>query len=127
MSEFDTKRSGIRVKILETGEVFNSTKACADRLGVHASQVGRVVRGDQGYRTCHGYHIVEADSDTEFDSNAKEHIGRPGIKVRIVETGETFDSIIDCAKAIKGNPGAIHRVLHKQRRSHRGLHFEFVY
>lgn len=127
MNEYDTKRSGVRVKILETGEVFNSTKACADRLGVHASQVGRVVRGEPGCRTCHGYHIVEADSNAEFDPNAKEHIGRPGIKVRIIETGEIFDSITDCAKAIEGDPSAIHRVLRKERLSHRGLHFEFVY
>lgn len=36
MSDFDTKRDGVRCEIIETGEVFNSLQACADRLGVSA-------------------------------------------------------------------------------------------
>ena len=43
MGEFDTKRNGIPVKILETGEEFNSIKACADAIGGNASCVSRVV------------------------------------------------------------------------------------
>lgn len=42
MGEFDTKRNGIPVKILETGEEFNSIKACADAIGGNASCVSRV-------------------------------------------------------------------------------------
>ena len=45
MGEFDTKRNGIPVKILETGEEFNSIKACADAIGGNASCVSRVVNG----------------------------------------------------------------------------------
>lgn len=44
MGEFDTKRNGIPVKILETGEEFNSIKACADAIGGNASCVSRVVK-----------------------------------------------------------------------------------
>ena len=54
MGEFDTKRNGVPVKILETGEEFNSIKACADAIGGNASCVSRVVNGSKGYCTCHG-------------------------------------------------------------------------
>ena len=43
--------------------------------------------------------------------------GTPKKKVRIVETGEIFESISDCAKAINGN---------KKYQTHHGLHFEEV-
>ena len=43
MGEFDTKRNGIPVKVLETGEEFNSIKACADAIGGNASCVSRVL------------------------------------------------------------------------------------
>lgn len=36
MNEFDTKRDGIPVRIVETGEEFNSIQACANRLNVDA-------------------------------------------------------------------------------------------
>ena len=32
MNEFDTKRDGIPVRIVETGEEFNSIQACANRM-----------------------------------------------------------------------------------------------
>lgn len=129
MNEYNTKRNGISVRIVETGEEFNSIKACADRLGGNASQVGNIVRGKRGLRTCHGYHVVRADSAVDNCDLRKEYRGRPGTKVRIVETGEEFNSISDCAKSIDGNIGMIHDVINNNRNRHtyRGLHFEKIY
>ena len=65
MSEYDTKRNGIPVRIVETGEIFNSVQACADRLGVSTKWLARVVRGDSHVYSCHGYHVVPIDDNAD--------------------------------------------------------------
>jgi hypothetical protein len=52
--------------------------------------------------------------------------GRHGRKVRIVETGEEFNSVKDCAIAINGNDRAICDCLNGKQRSHRDYHFEDI-
>ena len=47
-------------------------------------------------------------------------------KVRIVETGEVFDSLTACAKAINGSHADISRCLYKKTKTHKGYHFEEV-
>lgn len=118
-------RDGVRVVVEETGEEFNSIQACANYLGVGASWLNRVVNGDRGLCTIHGYHIHRVDGGQYI----RRHYGRSGIKVRIVETGEEFDSILECARHINGSAGTIHDVLHNNRgrTTHMGYHFEFVY
>ena len=87
MSDFDTKRDGVRCEIIETGEVFNSLQACADRLGVSARWLNRVSQG-KGLYSVHGYHIKRSDIKPSVNRG-----GRPGVKVRCVETGEVYNSI----------------------------------
>lgn len=50
----------------------------------------------------------------------------PGKRVRIVETGETFESEAACARSINGIQGNIWKCLAGERRTHRGYHFEYV-
>lgn len=48
-------------------------------------------------------------------------------KVKIVETGEVFNSLGSCARKINGNAGDISRCLHsKGTKTHKGFHFEKV-
>lgn len=47
-------------------------------------------------------------------------------KVRIVETGELFDSEAECARAIGGHYNNISGCLHGWQKTHRGYHFERV-
>ena len=128
MDNWNTKRDGVRVRIIETGEEFNSIKSCADYLGVNASWLGKVTRGGEGLCTCHGYHIVPIDISNDVDLTRNEYRGRPGIKVRIVETGEIFNSITECADAIGGSVGSIHDAIYenRSRRTHMGYHFELA-
>ena len=120
-------RDGVFVKIVETGEVFDSIQACADYLGVNVSWLGKVVRGSDRLYTVHGYHIVKIDDDVDIDDLMNRR-GRPGIRVKVTETNEIYQSITECANAIGGSPGAIHDVLHnnRRRRTHKGMHFELV-
>lgn len=52
--------------------------------------------------------------------------GRKGIKVRIIETGEEFESITECEKAINGNNRHICDCLSGKQKTHRGYHFEYI-
>lgn len=125
MNKYNTKRDGVRLIIEETREEFNSIQACADYLGVGASWLSRVVNGDRGLCTIHGYHIRRIDDE----HYVRRRRGRSGVKIRIVETGEEFESISECARHIQGSAGTIHDILHNNRGriTHRGYHFEFVY
>ena len=46
--------------------------------------------------------------------------------VRIVETGEVFWSIHECARRIGGDPSAIAKCLAGKQSTHHGYHFEYV-
>lgn len=52
--------------------------------------------------------------------------GEEAQKIRIIETGQIFDSQSECARAINGSQGAISNVLNGRAESHRGYHFERV-
>lgn len=52
--------------------------------------------------------------------------GRKKISVRIVETNEIFESLSDCARDINGSHSKISQCLRGNRKTHMGLHFEYV-
>ena len=49
-----------------------------------------------------------------------------GTPVRIVETGEVFESQAECARRIGGDQGTIAHCLAGRQSTHRGYHFEYV-
>lgn len=49
-----------------------------------------------------------------------------GTPIRIVETGEVFESIRECTRRIGGDHGNIGRCLAGKQSTHRGYHFEYV-
>lgn len=129
MNKYNTKRNGVGVRIIETGEEFNSIQACAKRLDVSANWLGSVIRDPYGYKTCRGYHIVlVSDTRTLEDFREARRVGRPGKRIRIIETGEVYDSITECANSMDGSAGTIHDALHKNRNKHtyKGKHFELI-
>ena len=46
--------------------------------------------------------------------------------IRIVETGEVFESISECARRIGGSAGQISECLAGKQSTHHGYHFEYV-
>lgn len=52
--------------------------------------------------------------------------GRKGKPIRIIETGDIFESSIACEKAIDGNNRHINDCLKGRQKTHRGYHFEYV-
>jgi hypothetical protein len=52
--------------------------------------------------------------------------GRKRKKIRIVETGEVYDGLMECEKAINGNNRHINDCLRGRAKTHRGYHFEYA-
>lgn len=52
--------------------------------------------------------------------------GRKGLPVRVVETGEEFDSIAECSSALGINNRGVCDVLNGRQKTHAGLHFERI-
>lgn len=46
--------------------------------------------------------------------------------VRIVETGETFNTVVACADHIGADPSTVYKVLKGHRESHKGYSFEYA-
>ena len=62
-----------------------------------------------------------------FRTGLKKHSG--GLKatpILIVETGEIFESLHECARRIGGDPSHIAKCLAGKISNHRGYHFEYV-
>ena len=62
-----------------------------------------------------------------YRTGLKKHTGgsKP-IPIRVPETGETFESVSECARQIGGDQGAISRCLSGELSTHHGYHFEYV-
>ena len=77
---------------------------------------------------CHAYRtgLIKRHSSYGMLGKKNPNGGRHGRKVRIVETGEEFNSVKDCAIAINGSDRAICDCLNGRQRSHRDYHFEDI-
>ena len=63
--------------------------------------------------------------ETGLKASMKGKVGKP---VRIIETGEVFNSLTECAEAIGGREHTISMCLNDKynRTAHKGVHFEYV-
>lgn len=48
------------------------------------------------------------------------------IKIRVIETGEVFDSILECSRVMNCDRNQIHRCLIGKEKTCKGYHFEYV-
>ena len=55
-----------------------------------------------------------------------DNAGSPKRAVRIVETGEVFESIGECARSINGDQAHICNCLSGRYHTHKGFHFEYA-
>ena len=82
------------IEIVETGEKYNSIDECARAINGDPERIRQCLLYPKYRRKSHrGYHFKSLRTD--------EPIRKP-LKVKIVETGEIFDSIRDCERAING-------------------------
>lgn len=75
------------------------------------------------------YNVIRCPNFTPARKEKTKHKrswSRPGIKIRIVETGQVFDSIRQCAREINVSESYVSQCLHARVKSVLGLHFENV-
>lgn len=123
MSHYKT-RNGIKVVIAETGESFNSIKACADFLEISPTRISRAIQDADHFSTCKGIHVVRdsEDADLYFITTLRRPVGKP---VYILETGEKFESIRACARYVNGRHQQIRYAI-KTGKQYRGYHYQYI-
>lgn len=105
------------IEIVETGEKYNSIDECARAINGDPERIRQCLLYPKYRRKSHrGYHFKSLRTD--------EPIRKP-LKVKIVETGETFDSIRDCERAINGFHSNIMFAC-KNNTAYKDLHFELI-
>lgn len=100
-------------------EAFLPSKPSPDHVLTHI---------DNDYRNCSAENLAwETRSDIQFQSILRDSVGTPATdQVRIVETGEIFDNIFVCAKAIKGDAKQIHKCTLNSNWEYKGYHYEYI-
>ena len=104
------------IRIVETGEIFNSINECARAINGSRKNIALCLNDKYPRHTHMGYHfemIDRCDLTTE------------SVPIRIVETGEEFSSARECERNIDGNHAAILKAA-KTGGLYKGLHFEIV-
>lgn len=49
-----------------------------------------------------------------------------GLRVRIVDTGEIFPNVYECARAVNGDASTIYKCLRGDRNMHMGVRYEYI-
>lgn len=73
----------------------------------------------------HAYNMGLAKPSYGMRGKQNPNAGRHGKRIRIVETGEEFESSLECEKRINGNNRHINDCLRGRQQTHRGYHFEY--
>lgn len=112
------------IRIVETGEVFKSQTECAKHIdgssaGIHDCRSGKC-------ETHRGYHFEFQDGNGEWYSVERKEPRSIEKRVKVVETGITYDSITKCAMAINGTVPGIVSCKSGRQETHRGYHFDFL-
>lgn len=104
------------IRIVETGEVFNSINDCARAIGGSRKNIALCLNPKYSRNTHMGYHF-EVVNPTKLNT-----LPAP---VKILETGEIFDSARECAREIHGAHSQIIQAARKGH-SYQDLHFELL-
>lgn len=103
------------VVCLETGDTWECASYCAKELGVNCASLQESLYN--GYR-CKGFHYKYADDDKYIPN-------KDPFKVRCLETGEVWDSVRECAKALGLNKRTIAHYCRGERRPKTGLTYQY--
>ena len=84
------------------------------------------VTGSENMKHAYQTGLVQPHASYGMLGKKNPNGGRHGHPIRVVETGEEYDSITHCSEALGLNNRAICDVLNGRQRTHAGLHFERI-
>lgn len=63
-----------------------------------------------------------------YESGIRKPSGGRGLirKIRIVETGQVFDNMAECARYVNGDSGNICKCVNNPEKTHKGFHYEAI-
>lgn len=82
------------------------------------------INGDKADNHVENLEWVTGSENTLHSYRTGLNQGRQRVAVRIVETGEVFESVASCAEAIGGTSGNISFCIHGRLESYKGFHFQ---
>lgn len=131
-----------RIENIRTGKILNPSKVGGfDIVGlrrndrpapryVHRLMADAFLGGDiEGRQVKHvdgnkdRTHVENLIVDPNSRSVMSKRSGRP---VQIIETGQIFDSVRDCAKFVNGHASGIYAVIGGRAWTYRGYHYQYV-
>ena len=119
------------VRVVESGEVFESIHECARAINGDDSHIGDCLHGR--FKKYLGLTFEYADASeinakADGQSRSISFADRSNCRkpVRIVETGVVYPTIRACAKAINGDQPTITGCLKGRHKTHHGYHYEYV-
>lgn len=121
LSDYNKKR----IICLETGEIFESGRDAADKLGLCQTSILKATNGRQD--TCGGLHFA-ALSDYE-NGTIKRFVPSPHLytRVRCVTTGEEFINVCDASRKTGLSRRAISYACNGVHETCGGMRWEFIY
>ena len=132
-------RSGVRypLKVSHDSSGYQHVGACNGGQAVHRMVADTWVPNPNHHKEVNHINGDKNDNSVEnlewtTRSENLRHAWRTGlnkgrsIRIRIVETGEVYESLSECARRIGGDKGAISKCLAGKLSTHKGYHFEYV-
>ncbi len=110
------KKIGRKVLNVETGEIFDSLKAAADKYNGSNKTIQGCCSGK--IKSAYGYHWKYMDTNGRNNNRAR--------KILNVETNEVFDSAIEAAKKYNLNRISLSQVLNGRSKTAGGYHWKYI-
>ena len=124
------KRTTARVHRLVAKEFISNpcNKPCVNHIdgNKHNNNISNLEWVTKKENSEHAWYNGLAKPSRSMLGKKNPNAGRKGKPFRIVETGEVFNTLYECEKAIDGNNRHINDCLKGRQRTHRGYHFEYL-
>lgn len=110
------EHSRVRIRCVETQEVYNSVNEAATALGINRSGISNALRGKA--KTAGSYHWEYTDEDRPTKYGSRQ--------IKCVETGKVYQSVQQAATELNINRSSISNALRGKSQKAGGFHWTYL-